>query len=214
MLETRLQSVKACVFWDPPVTAASEIIQTATAYKNAVRNARIEGCADTDISFESTFLSGYVNTNNPPDDCKIFDRSANGITYTQPEAKWLDSANSGDNLYGQWYFAQGVCAEDVGSGGTDCDEDGYKDLVVFLPFLKLSVCQIINERMGITVKKAPPPVETGDAWRTSDDPFTGDYSGGDIILERDGALGGCFEGNGANTPPDDTYHFFQVLMSR
>ena len=193
--------------------AASEIVQTATNYKNAIRQARIEGCADTDISFESTYLSGYVNTNNPPDECKIFDKTANGISYIAPQANWLDSAYSADNLYGHWYFAQGVCAEDVGSGGSDCDDDSYKDLIAILPFLKRDICRIIDERQDIIVANAPPPVETGDAWRTSDTKFTGDYSGGDIKLERGGALSGCFEGSGANTPPSGTYHYFQVLLS-
>ncbi len=194
--------------------AASEIVQTATAYKNAVRSARIEGCADTDISFESTYLSGYVNTNNPPDNCEIFNQAANSTSYVKPQTDWLDSSNSGSNIYGQWFFAQGVCALDVGSGGSDCDDDSYKDLIAILPFIKRDICRVIDERQDIIVKNAPPPVEAGDAWRSGNTRFTGDFSGGDIKLERDGALSGCFEGSGGNTPPSGTYHYFQVLLSR
>ena len=194
--------------------AASEIIQTATAFKNAVRQARIDGCSDTEISFESAFLSGYTNTNNPPDDCKIFDRSANGITYAEPQADWLDSTFSSNAVYGQWYFAQGVCVENIGSGGSACASDSAKDLIAFLPFIKASICRVLDERLDIIPNKGTPPTETGDAWRSTADRFVGSYSGGDIMLDQDGLLSGCFQGSGGNTPPNGSYSFFQVLMSR
>lgn len=195
--------------------AASEIMQSATSYRNAVRNARIEGCSDTDISFANNILSGYTNTNNPPDRCKIFDRASGGVSYMEPLEDWLDRSQTGEDLYGQWYFAQGVCAEDIGSGGSLCNNDSYKDLIAFLPFIDAKICRILNARLGISPDNATaPPVENGDAWRPANTRFTGTYSGGSILLEQDGNMSGCFEGSGANTPPAGTYHFFQVLLSR
>lgn len=137
--------------------AASDLIQYADGLKRAVQGMRIRGIEDGNISFESPRLKlSYEHTSSAPqrclsDRCRVFAGSGGSFTYIAPPTDWLDNNFSSDTLYGHWYFPAGVCAEDVGTGGSSCHTDGTdnEELLAILPFVRRDLCLEINDRLNI-----------------------------------------------------------------
>jgi len=136
------------------------------------------------------------------------------VNYISPNQDVLASISPAPTLYGEWYFAARVCAIGVGTPDIGCTASGF-DIIAFLPYINLPTCLAINDALGIDNPGGAPPVESGNAWTAAQIKFTGDFSSAGIHLERDRAMAGCFSGFGAlTTPPEGTYHFFQVLVAR
>lgn len=171
---------------------SSELIQFGTAVKNAVRNAQIDGCADTDISFESVLNSGYTNTNNPPDECRIFDPDGQNISWQEPSPK----ANDGST----WIFMGNTENEDVGSAGDP-------ELAMFLPRVNRAICRRINESNGLSEG----PLEGLNSLTI--DEFTGSYSVdnslGITTAEHGGERSFCFEEGSTGD-----FYYINILISR
>ena len=51
---------------------ATEILQFSASVRRAVQALKIEGIADTEISFENSIVSGYANANCTGNSCKVF----------------------------------------------------------------------------------------------------------------------------------------------
>lgn len=192
---------------------ANEIMDYAVNLRGATQALKINGCGDQDISFENDIVSGYEHSPVADNTCKVFHPDGTGMNYVVPPEKWLDVRAAAQSYYGEWYFAANVCVPDIGTSGsgTGCINDGLdnEDIIVFLPYIKRVICEKINAGLGITGI----PAETGNAWPPAGTQFTGAQSDGER-LDVDGRLNGCFEGRSGNTPGNDTYHFFQVLVAR
>ncbi|MBU0799676.1 MAG: hypothetical protein KKA05_01610 [Alphaproteobacteria bacterium] len=193
---------------------ASEIMRYASGLEKTIDQLALRGISESAISFEVSFLSGYVNTRcaDADDECRLFGRGG-GQTYMVPRDEWLDTANDTRDLYGEWYFTGSVCVDEVGTGTTGCATDGEsnnEDLVMFLPWIKEDICRQINALLRLPVD---PPVETAGAWPAANTRFQGSFDDGEI-LDQTGQLSGCFAGSGANMPPGGTFSYFHVLIDR
>ena len=194
---------------------ADEILGTARQIRQASQAIRISnGCEDTDISFENPSVGGYTHSPVAQDACKIYNSAGGGLSYIVPPSDWLDQTlSSTPALYGEWFFPEGVCVSNIGTGGSCPDSDNF-DIIAVLPYVERQICIQINEKLGVDNPGGNPPQETGDAWRTSNDKFQGVYSGSGKLLQQSNQMNGCFEGDSSSTPPAGTYHFFQVILPR
>jgi len=194
-----------------------EILDYGRALRQTVQNIRISnGCEAEDISFENTVLGGYTHSPVASDACKIFNVSGGGMNYRIPPEEWLDTSQSAQTLYQEWYATGATCAVNVGSGTTTCESDGddNEELVAIVPYVMKSICIAINERMGITNPGGDPPANSGTAFSLAQK-YDGSFTDGIGEINHAnlyGKLAGCFEGSG--TPPSGTYHFYQVLIAR
>ncbi len=200
---------------------ASDIMRHTNGIKEAVNAMRLRGLSENRISFENNFTTAdYTNANAAGcSDCLLYGSAGGGASYRVPNSTWLDSAQSGNTHYGDWYIPVQVCVPEIGRGGAGCGSDttNNEELIMVLPWVKAGLCSEINSMLGVTTVGDPPPQVTGDAFVAGYPVFTGSLSGegGEIIDGADaleGVEAGCFEGNG--TPPAGTYHFYQVLIKR
>lgn len=190
---------------------AGEVLDYGRNIRQAVQSMRISnGCRDADISFENTVEAGYANGTNT--ECQVFSPDGGGLNYLVPVQELLDSAFSAQPGYGDYFFSGNVRVQNIGSG-TGGNED--LELVLFLPYLKQSICQQINSSLNTSTSSGDIPSENADAWHSGFSKFIGSY-GDALTRQLDGespvGLSGCREG--AGTPPSDSYYFYQVLISR
>ncbi|MGZ9097278.1 MAG: hypothetical protein ACXW30_03160 [Micavibrio sp.] len=202
---------------------ASDILRQAKSIEQAVQNMRMAGVPENDISFENSFVSGYTNTNcEAGNSCMVFATDGAGLTYKVPSADWLDSSESGEDLYGNWYFTGTACIPDVGTGTTGCAATASThELIVALPWINESLCVEINRLSGIA-NPSPPPQINGSAYTATLAPFIGTF-GDDGSGTDDSEIDttnedfrrhstGCFAGGSSD--PDGGYHFYHVLIPR
>ena len=171
---------------------ADEILDYAQAVRRAVQDMRINGCSDTEISFENDAVAGYTNGTNT--DCQVFHTDGGGLT-------WIDlkfnSSNPGETFSGSMDVENGI-----GSSAAD--------LFFTLGPLPKDICLAINDKLGITNPSGNPPYEqTG----TISNKFTGSYS----VSENVTAWVGSIQNQQAACMYRDvggTNFFYQVLISR
>lgn len=203
---------------------ASDILRQAKSIENAVQNMRMAGVPENDISFENSFVSGYTNTNcEAGNSCMVFTADGAGLTYKDPPEEWLDSSESGKDLYGDWYFTGTACIPGVGTGDTGCASTvSTHELIVALPWIKESLCAEINRLSGVT-PASPPPEANNSAYTATFIPFTGSFDDNPLATtdnsEIDSGGGefrrhstGCFKGGASD--PNGGYHFYHVLIPR
>lgn len=198
---------------------ATDVIQYGDGLKRAVQGMRIRSIPDAQISFENPHTA--INYTHPPlapqrctaDTCRIFTPVGGGFTYIKPPANWFDAQGAGDTSFGQWFFPHGVCVENAGQGGAGCNTDGddNEDLVAILTWVKRDLCVDINDRLGVTNPGGNPPVATGSAWISGNQPFVGTFTE-DSVIARGGQTAGCLQG--AGIPPSNSYFYYKVLLSR
>jgi type II secretory pathway pseudopilin PulG len=166
---------------------ADEILSSARQYRQGVQSLRISnGCADTDISFEAAALTGYAHSPAASDECKLFHADGGGAAYNAPSLSYSDGSD--------WIFNGG---NDVSGVGTSAP-----DLVVILPNINLSVCNSINEKMGIS--------DTGNDTTVDFSKFTGAYTSTQVINFAAGVAAGCLN----YVSSGDNYFFYQTLVAR
>ncbi len=197
---------------------ASEIIEYAQIVGTAVSQLRLRGVSDTEISFENDAVTGYENPNCLDDSCKIFDIDGGGVSYNAPMEEWLDSKFSDEPRFGELYFNASAMA--LGKGSADKD-----DLIMFVPYLKKSICIAINAALGVHLETDETPSEKAGPFETSAK-FGGTYndvndfyvagsntSGQGELFVSHGA--GCTKSSGMGAvPAEGSYHFFKVLIAR
>lgn len=186
---------------------ASEILQFSRGMRTATHSMKIDGISVTEISFENNFASGYTNGNCTNNDCLIFNPDGGNMTYSYPNAEWLDASNSSESKYGEWYFSGANSIQDL-SPSTDAE------LMLILPWLRRDLCIALNNALDVTNPGGLPPQDDSDFNLTT--LFTGSYVNDEIIGNNDPELdnqrAACFTAAGA--PLAGSYHFFQVLDSR
>lgn len=197
---------------------ANQIIAYGNEIKSVVKRLQLRGCTDTQISFENSVDTGYANTNNPPDKCKVFHPSGGGLIWMKPPEGALDS---------QWEVVTGITntrfdlpaysgnLEVVGLG-TDCAAASCSDLVLLITNLSEDICEEINTRLGITGDLMVDGYTNYAPYAQDPQRFKGGYlyvnSGsrlGDTATNITGKYAGCFYNTGIKIPT-----FYQVLLAR
>jgi len=209
--------------------AASEILDYSNSIKRAVHELQINGCDDTEISFQNAVIGGYSNPNSPSDNsCHVFHSNGGGLQYVEPNRDWLDNTNNTVSHYGTWYTSaqsaiNGLGVDPVGSacaGGTS--DPSCHELITGVPFIKRNICEEINKKLGWgTDDNGTPFKDSGNSYgyTSLSQPFDGDYApasphgmGLASPSNYSAITSGCIEGG--LDPAAGTYSFFQVLIVR
>lgn len=207
---------------------ATDIIDYARSVRETVQELRINGCRDTEISFENSAVSGYTNANAPSDNsCHVFHPNGGGLRYQAPEESWLDPAQSASNFHGEWFATPSIWIAGVGSDGSGSNCTGgaadgsCRELLIGVPYLKSTICQSINKQLGWGKDSLGTPIQDSGVGyaHSTHTRFTGTYAGGNQIGTAQpttdnfsSITNGCIEGESG--PTAGTYHFFQVLIAR
>ena len=193
------------------VVSASEVLNYGKSLRDIVHFLRIsKGCDDTQISFERSPFDGtdddYVNTNAPSDfSCHVFHPSGGAMGYLAGSEEVNDKQD--------WLFTGANDGENIGN---QCETARCADLIAILPGLSRSLCQKINEALGIAEDDNNMTQEDNNF---QIDPFQGAYSyearlsDSASLDELKGKSQGCVRGNASPQDPDE-YYFYQVLLAR
>jgi hypothetical protein len=188
---------------DSATIVSSQLIQYTTSIEQAIMKMRIDGATDTNISFHAAGWGHNDYQHTPPagDRLKVFHPAGGGISWMAPP----DDANDGS----VWRITGAL---EVTGIGTTCGAASCAEIVIILPNISKSVCDTINEKMGITSGQETVAIAAIDT------EFTGTYSAVDVIGDDampSGTATACFEGSGAGGgAASGTYHFFHVLYPR
>ncbi len=142
---------------------AAEMLEYANKVKDAVKTLRINGCGDTEISFDTTYMgTDYVNPDTPPDNsCKVFHAAGGRIAFPSFSKDvrqiLLHTAYTGRN--------------DLDGIGTNNGNISSSDLAVTFTISSKSVCEAYNRTLNIASLSPPPP----ETYYTESDAFTGTY---------------------------------------
>lgn len=208
--------------------AASEILDYASAIKRAVQELQINGCADTEISFENNVVAGYTNANAPSDNsCHIFHPNGGGLQYVEPNRDWLDNDQSSQTYFNEWYTTPSIWIVGIGTDGSGsfCNggaaDGSCRELLTGVPYVSQQVCMALNKKLGWGKDNQGSPIKDsgigyGHGLHAR---FSGSYgSGNQMGTANPGTdnfssiYSGCIEGD--IEPAAGTYHFFHVLIAR
>jgi hypothetical protein len=186
--------------------AATEILDYARNIKNAVHQLQIDGCDETEVSFENPVVSGYTNPNSPTNkSCDVFNVNGGGLIYQAPGEDWLDNSFSSNSAYKKWGWGANYNIEGSGTTATD--------LRIVINFLKENICIAINDKLSILNPSDKPPIDTNSNVGSE---FVGIYAttpanniGDDGGHNLPGKQAFCRIGNTPNN-----YQFNQVLIAR
>lgn len=166
---------------------ADEILAVAHQYRQAVQALRISnGCEDEDISFENSTIGGYTHTPVASDDCKLFHTDGGGLSYIAPSTEYGDGSD--------WVFNGANIVDNIGTTAPD--------LIAILPNINLTVCNSINDKMGITALGNDATIDFSK--------FTDTYTSTQTIDFASGFAAGCLD----YVNSGDNYFFYQVLIAR
>jgi hypothetical protein len=175
---------------------ATEIIDYGRVARDTTKQLKINGCTDTQISFEQG--GAYVNAATPSDNhCKLFHASGGGLLWEKI------SVESGGTM---GFTGQ----EGVAGIGTAAPE-----LVLKWEGISLDLCKAVNQKLGVTgTSNDPPHSATGTCdLATAGCKFTGTYTATYTITNGDndftGKPTGCYDEAGGGN-----YIFYQVLVTR
>lgn len=181
--------------------AATEMLEYATILGNAASQLRLRGCKLTEISFAGA-TGSYANANAPTDNtCHIFHASGGGISLQAPPEAALVTTTT------PWVFSADM---EINGVGSTCAADGCADLVAYIPGVKDSVCDAINELSGID-SPATRPVQNDASYGT----FQGTYTYVDTMGDQVGTAklssksAGCFQ-----STADGVFVLYKVLLAR
>ena len=207
---------------------ASEIVQYASQIRTSIMRMKlINGCSDTNISFESpetgTLLQNTIDP-APDDSCHVFRPDGGGVIYKEISEDMLDSSNSASKYYGQPVFIGTTRIQGVGTyNGT-----AGRELIMTVPFVTRELCtELARNTVGLNSDGSIPQDNniSYNVSENSDSYFIGEYTtpggfelyglGGSsptVGTHFVGSETGCFQGR--NLPPTGTYHFYHVLIPR
>lgn len=181
--------------------AATEILEYATVLGNAASQLRLRGCKPAELSFEGAGAA-YVNAATPGDNtCKVFHASGGGVKLLPPPVAALVASNT------VWAFSADM---EVAGIGSTCGTEGCTDLVAYIPGVKDSVCDAVNDLSSIEDPTTRP--SQNDA---SYGPFSGAYTYVDTLGDQSGTAklsgkaAGCFQ-----SVADNNFIVYKVLLSR
>lgn len=197
--------------------AASEILNYGRVLEGAVNKLRSNGCAESQISFDNTFVSGYSNPNAPVDgSCDIFGSNGGKVAYKVPSDIWFDSTHSALSQYGEWYFTMSTCLPRLGSSVLNCHVNPQHkrdyELFVVLKYLKMDICTEILRQLGYSTGI---PADGNPMFRENSKYQGSNASDGRRIENTGTRTINCMTSNAvANDEPPGSYHFYQVLIIR
>lgn len=144
------------------------------------------------ISFEDPQTTGYTNANCTEDGCKVFTLSGGATNFVAPNSR----ANDGS----PWIFSGYNHVSGIGT-------DPAADLILILDNVNQTVCEQINEQLGITTM----PTDTNgiDTTHLYDGSFDNTKQIGDGSLDK--ITTACVQNQ---QPNPDTYFFYSVLWAR
>lgn len=183
---------------------ATEIIEVSSSMATAVQQMRLRGVRDQDLCFNHPQWGGsYLNASCSDAQNKFFDPEGGGINWAEAPRDAMDAAASPDYL---WHFYTDNEIQDVGS---TAGAAASSDLILITDELSQSVCEKINDLLGITPPATTPPADTNYGTEM----FSGAFSYTATIGDEDAALAGknaaCF----LNTT-SGKYAFYRVLVTR
>jgi len=168
----------------------------ARAIKQAVQTLQINGCSDTDISFENPVVPGYEHTPPARDECKVFHPNGGGMNYLETQEEW--------RIYGtNYWFNGGTSVEGLGSPAPE--------LIMWLAAIQGNICHAIenkiNDRDASTDTVSSHIVSDGfiGEYTTALADNIGDHAGG-LYTNK---LSGCMVDTGQHPTA-----FYQVLIAR
>ncbi len=166
----------------------SQILRNAKGIEAATQQMRLRGVSENDISFENPITTAvYTNANCTSGDCKLYNVSGAGLTYSAPP--------QGVNDASEWIFSG--TNNIVGIGTT------APDLVIFLKNITTSTCTQINRMLETSY--------AGDEDTIDFTPFTGTYIATQSINLAASQQAGCINyDDGSATSP----LFYYVLIAR
>ena len=180
---------------------ADEILDYARTIRQAAQTLRINGCADTEISFSMAAGDAYEHSPDVRDECKIFHPSGGGIT---PQAQGPGGAS--------WFFQGGTQVFNVGSNGAAADNG---ELMIYIQVGSDMICDYLNRKMNVAED-----IDAGTFPQTTplQPKFKGAYDAAGVIGDTvapgaNGQLAACLDYSGAMTPPPESL-FYQVLVAR
>ncbi|MEZ5813982.1 MAG: hypothetical protein R3E13_04570 [Alphaproteobacteria bacterium] len=184
---------------------AAQLIQYPTGLRTAILRMVIDGISADELEFNipADFTSLSNNT------IGVFHPDGGGAVYNPATTGIMASG-----LQGDWYFNMNFEIEHIGLSVVN--NLSGNDLIAFLPGIRRSVCENINETIGIN---SSIPNSTADlsAPYTSYMDNTYTLPANEVILGTSGSNGtdaltgqpyGCFQNNGGE------YVYYQVLIER
>ena len=181
---------------------AKQVLAYGNDVKAGVQRLKLRGCDPTEISFESSHDSNYVNPNAPGNKkCHVFD--VNGANVGWESSSVLK--------HGPYFMG---IAEITGAG-----DPGISELILFAE-VDQSVCKEINKLLG-GVETPETDDISGVAYTQNASKFKGSYvdSTGEIAdttAWREGKTAGCIFRDDYSTgfSLTDEYQFYQALLVR
>lgn len=185
--------------------AATDIIAFASRVER-VTSRILQNHSETLLSFDG--INGTYSTPAcTADDCKVFAAEGGGLAPVYPMVEWLSPASSGEIFYRTWFFTARFCVPQVGTDA--CAGSSGTDLVMMLPYIRKTLCEKINQKIGIPLP-TPAPSTVGSIDPTGK--FNGSFAPASPVLWDDTDLNG--RSSGCVQDGTDTYHFYQVLVAR
>ncbi len=185
---------------------AGEIIEHANTLAAAASQLRLRGVAAGSLCFDHAEwgLNDYDHAGCTDNFNRIFHPTGAGIEWTNAPAEAMDTAATPDNL---WHFYGDNEIELVGTTNGDATSS---DLILMVDELSLTVCQKINELLGVTAANTAPPTDT--AYGTTRYIGTFGYTAtiGDEDATLEGQPAACFQ----KTAAPAKYAFYKVLIAR
>ena len=198
----------------------TNLIKTAqiTQYPASIRTSIVRmvisnGTDVTGLDFTAPSDTDFATNCATPTDC-VFHPSGGGATYQNAPAEAMDP--SGANPTGLWFFSADYEITNIGLS-TASSPDG-NDIIAFLPGLRQSICQRLNEELGIsgsnTVASYAITVQSTTAQHMQGSytiPSTEIYIGTDdnsSASDLDGQAFGCI------TDSNGQYVYYHALVER
>ena len=184
---------------------ATETLEYGRAMKNAIHDLLINGCAETEISFETG--GSYINPGAPADkSCHVFEPEGGGLRL-KPIPEDIQTLNT---LYRNPFFVGKTAVLNVGTTAGE--------LYLWMRTRSKDVCMKYNTLAGVSNLTSDAPAEAGF---DSAPLFVGTYSAGATLGDdNDGAnfsgkMTGCHK-DAAETDTDGSpyYDFYYVLIAR
>lgn len=186
---------------------ASNAVNYSTYINSTITRLILSGCLDTSISFENSVVTGYTNPNSPASkECNIFDAFGGGASFQKPSFKSLDSSFSASGSFGEWNFNHRYCIYEIGTGSSGTCDASQADIVAFLPYIKLEICEAINQQGGLSLN--PIPTQGFELYK-----FIGSYvspSSFNSVFKSKNM--GCFRASSGTAA--GSYVFYHVLRPR
>lgn len=190
----------------------TDLIDYTRSIRQAIQAMRIDGCDETEISFEKSPFDGsdtdYVNLDSPSNfSCHVFHPNGGGINYQ------IANEDVGPNR--DWFFGINRVGRLDGSQNIGTPAG---DLVAMLLEINTSVCDLINDSLnGFEVFESGGLHNGSSVNRTE---FVGDYTSTRSINRGNNTTpeAGCFcDGSGSVGCPASASHprfFYYTLLKR